>query len=158
MKSLFILMLLFSLSGCMNPAATGPQFTGVMPTNTDRTLIYFYRPLENDGGTVCLNVLLNDVEKGCLGTKGFLGFYAEPGEYQLKIKPDAFPVHTLLEFEVNIVSDEPRLFKISIANSQDVPEVNVATRYTVGGTWFIKEIPFRSVQQELADLNESSGL
>ena len=158
MKSLFILMLLFSLSGCMNPAAIGPQFTGVMPTNTDRTLIYFYRPLENDGGTVCLNVLLNDVEKGCLGTKGFLGFYAEPGEYQLKIKPDAFPVHTLLEFEVNIVSDEPRLFKISIANSQDVPEVNVATRYTVGGTWFIKEIPFRSVQQELADLNESSGL
>jgi len=74
MKPLFILVLLVGLVGCMNPAATGPQFSGVMPSNTDKTLIYFYRPLENDGGTVCFKVLLNDVEKGCFGTKGFLAF------------------------------------------------------------------------------------
>ncbi len=157
MRQLFIFVLLFGLAGCMNPAATGPQFSGVMPTNKDKAQIYFYRPLENDGGTVCLKVLLNDVEKGCLGTKGFLGFYAEPGNYQIKIKPDAFPIHTLLEFEVNIASDDQRMFKISIANSIDVPEINVATRYTVGGTWFIKEMPFSSVQKELSKLNESTG-
>ncbi|MBQ4831486.1 hypothetical protein J8L84_19570 [Alteromonas sp. MMG017] len=141
----------------MNPAANGPLFSGVMPTNQDKAQIYFYRPLENDGGTVCLKVLLNDVEKGCLGTTGFLGFYAKAGDYRVKIKPDAFPTHTLLEFDVNISRNDQRLFKISIANSSDVPKYNEITRYTPGGTWFIKEMPFSYAQQELSKLNESIG-
>ncbi|MGY8900265.1 MAG: hypothetical protein ACKVI8_19740 [Paraglaciecola sp.] len=157
MRPLFIFVLLFGLAGCMNPAATGPKFSGVMPSNKDKAQVYFYRPLEHDGGTVCLKVLLNDIEKGCLGTKGFLGFYAKPGNYQIKIKPDAFPVHTLLEFDVNIARNDKRMYKISIANSIDVPEVNLVTRYTAGGTWFIKEMPFSSAQQELSKLNESIG-
>ena len=157
MRLLFIIVLSFGLFGCMNPAATGPLFTGLMPSNQDKALIYFYRPLEHDGGTVCLKVLLNDIEKGCLGTTGFLGFHAKAGEYHIKIKPDAFPVHTLLEFDVAISPNDKRLFKITIANSRDVPKDNSASRYTAGGTWFIKELPFRFAEQELSNLNESIG-
>ncbi len=155
----FILGIVFSftLSGCMNPAATGPKFSGLMPTNQDQALVYFYRPMADDGGTVCLNVVVNEIEKGCLGTKGFLGFYLAPGVHTVKLKPNAFPVHTLLEFEINTTSNDKRLFRYSIANSRNVPVDNLVSRYTVGGTVFIQEVPFSLVQQQLSNLNESVG-
>ncbi|MEM5479724.1 hypothetical protein WNY97_07810 [Pseudoalteromonas fuliginea] len=157
MRFIVGIVFLLALSGCMNPAATGPKFSGLMHTNQDQALVYFYRPLADDGGTVCLNVVVSKIEKGCLGTKGFLGFYLAPGTHTVKIKPDAFPVHTLLEFEVTIASNDRRLFRYSIANSSNVPKDNLVSRYTMGGTVFVQEVSFSLVQQQLSDLNESVG-
>ena len=155
MRLLTILAISVGLFGCMNPAAKGPQFASLMQTNQNDALVYFFRPLENDGGTVCFKLFLNDLDKGCLGTKGFLGFNVGAGDYIVKIKPDAFPSHTLLELNLSFSSGDKRIFQVSIANSQDVPKSSLVSRYSVGGTWFVLEVPFSSAERELSGLNES---
>ena len=155
MGLLTILAISVGLFGCMNPAAKGPQFASLMQTNQNDALVYFFRPLENDGGTVCFKLFLNDLDKGCLGTKGFLGFNVGAGDYIVKIKPDTFPSHTLLELNLSFSSGDKRIFQVSIANSQDVPKSSLVSRYSVGGTWFVLEVPFSSAERELSGLNES---
>jgi hypothetical protein len=109
--------------------------------------------MADDGGTVCLKILLNDIEQGCLGTKGFLSVVVAPSDYNVKIKPDAFPSHTLLEFNTIIKLNQGRLFRYSIDNV--APSNNIVSRYTAGGTVFIEDVPFTKALPELSGLNQS---
>jgi len=155
MKFLSVFLLTFILSGCMNPAATGPSFSKLQKPEKNKSVVYFYRPMADDGGTVCLKILLNDIEKGCLGTKGFLSIQLVPNNYNVKIKPDAFPSHTLLEFNTTIKPNQGRLFRYNISNV--APPNNVASRYTAYGTVFVEDIPFTKALSELSGLNQSTA-
>ncbi len=153
MKFLSIFLFVFILSGCMNPAATGPSFSELQKPEKNKSVVYFYRPMVDDGGTVCLKILLNDIEQGCLGTKGFLSILLVPNNYNVKIKPDAFPSHTLLEFNTTIKPNQGRLFRYSIDNV--APSNNVVSRYTAFGTVFVEDVPFTKALSELSGLNQS---
>jgi hypothetical protein len=153
MKFLSIFLFILILSGCMNPAATGPSFSELQKPEKNKSVVYFYRPMADDGGTVCLKILLNDIEQGCLGTKGFLPVVLVANDYNIKIKPDAFPSHTLLEFNTTIKPNQDRLFRYKI--DRTAPLNSVVSRYTAYGTVFIEEIPFTDALSELSGLNQS---
>jgi hypothetical protein len=153
MKNLALVFLSSLLLGCMNPAAKGPFFTQIAPISNEVGSIYFYRPDLNDGATVCLNVFFNERNVGCLGSAGYLNYDAKPGAYKIQIKPDAFPTHTLLEFNLEVVAGEGRLLRYSTEyiNLKNV----VAERYTAFGSVYIESMLFKNAASTLSGLRNS---
>lgn len=154
MKNYFYsLGLVLIVSGCMNPAAKGPLFDQVASPAADRSAVYFFRPMENDRGTVCLNIIMNDEDLGCLGTKGYLCNEMPPGKYIVRFRPNAYPVHTLLKFEIELVPGDTKFYSYKIG--ERITEDTVVSKYTAGGTISIQDVEESAAAGMLSSLRNS---
>ena len=159
MKNITVLFLICFLVGCLNPAATGPIFTKVEPILNDKGSIYFYSPIGHQGRTVCLNIFFDEKKIGCLGTLGYLHYYAEPGVYKVELKPDAFPTYTLLEFQLEVKAGEGQLYKYNFLRVFNLELENMVVKRQIPiGTNYVERMPYEQAASILYGLRDSKKL
>ncbi|ABG39428.1 hypothetical protein Patl_0902 [Paraglaciecola sp. T6c] len=128
MNSVLVIVLSLILAACAGPIAKGSKFIKHTYIANNASLVYLYKPYSNDGVTVCLKVLLNDIERGCLSGKGFIRLNLEPGNYKVVLKPDAFLTHNLMEFDVSLQPNQVSYFEYT-TTSDTPPKDAVAKRF-----------------------------
>ncbi|MGS2719433.1 hypothetical protein [Paraglaciecola aestuariivivens] len=128
MIRVLVIVLSLFLAACAGPIAKGSKFVKHTDIANNTSLFYLYKPNSNDGVTVCLKVLLNDFERGCLSGKGFIRLNLEPGDYKVVLKPDAFLTHNLMEFDVSLQPNQVSYYEYT-TTSDTPPNDAVAKRF-----------------------------
>jgi len=97
MARVYLLLFVTFIAGCAGPVAKGALFSKHIDPPADKSKIYVYKQESGDGITVCLKLLLNEIEHGCLKGQGYLENTVEPREYTLILQTNAFMGPRLVE-------------------------------------------------------------
>ncbi len=150
--------LLLLAAGCAGPIAKGPKYTPHSPLSKSEAIIYVYRPEANDGSTVCLKLLINDQEGGCLNNLGFLKVRLNPGTYTIALQANAFMGPKILEFTGAFEGGKAYYFEYYFSNQGGRPPAEaVATKYipALSGYHILLPKSEKAAQSDLSTLSES---
>lgn len=79
MRFLLVVVTLLLLNAC---SASGPKFTQVDPSDTDKFNVYFYRPQEWVASAISPTIIDNGSAISELSNGGYFKYYAPPGSHR----------------------------------------------------------------------------
>ena len=158
MRKILMLGLSFFVFSCASPIAQGPKFSMHEKIGLNESLFYIYRPSSDDGGAVCLTLLIDESERGCLSGAGYLKFKLKPGKYNMVLMPNAPLSYRLLESEV--ILEEGKVHYVEYNTTTDpVPQNALDSRYfsfgVLSGHHIVVERPESEALNVLVTLAES---
>jgi len=112
-KLVLILCSSVLLTGC---GAHGPAFSPVELTQSDKALVYIYRPAAFEGGANTFRIRVNDNHVTDLSNGGYYAYMADPGELSFKIKKtfNFFDVNFALGLPYAIWEKEKERLKFNV--------------------------------------------
>jgi hypothetical protein len=108
MKKAIIGSIFLMLCACAAMDAAGPKFVKHGALNTEKSLVYLFKPdsASSDGVTTCLALSLNGEEYGCVQGKGYVVAELDPGNYNADLVNKASFGFKLLEFPLELKAGE----------------------------------------------------
>lgn len=94
----FLSVIAVVLTACAT--ATGPVFSGVVPTSTESGDVYLYRTEAFFAALSSFSISLNGEPAGGLPNGSYLWFRMKPGFYTLRVDPGALTIYKELQFKV----------------------------------------------------------
>lgn len=124
----YMIFLCFLFFGCAGPVAKGPQFSTHSTVNEGESLVYVYQKRASYGASVCLKLLFNEVESGCLKGEGFIKTRLVPGSYELVLQSNAFMGPRIIEYEFSVEPESVYYYEFATTTG-GLPNDTVASRF-----------------------------
>lgn len=109
----FVILLCALCFGCAGPVAKGPQFSMHPVIKAGESLVYVYKKSASDGVTVCMKLLFNEIESGCLKGEGFIKTKLLPGEYELVLQTNAFMGPRIIEYKFSVEPESVHYYEFA---------------------------------------------
>lgn len=158
MRNLVLFLCVFYI-GCAGPIAKGPKFSMHPPVTNGESLVYVYKKSTTDGVTVCMKLLFNEVENGCLNGEGFIKTKLQPGQYEMVLQTNAFMGPRIIEYKFSVNPNSVYYYEYATVTGDNLPSGTVDSKFfsfgTVSGHNILVEKDEETAVPELLLLRES---
>jgi Protein of unknown function (DUF2846). len=88
-RNIYVFLIFIICAGCTSGPSKGALFSMHEEPGKDSAIIYFYISEKEFGSTACTIVTVDEEERGCIGSPGFVKVVLSPGEHNFSFRPDA---------------------------------------------------------------------
>ena len=113
MRTLFVIGVLFLLSGCAKfGGSTGQSFSGLEPTKEEFGYLYLYRPSSFIMSLARPTITIDGKPVDSVGNGSYIVYELLPGKYAFKIASNSFWAVKAIEMNIEVSSGNRKFYRL----------------------------------------------